>query len=33
LLYFNGGQVRKQTIGVVSKKTIVSTLEAVSTAE
>jgi thioredoxin 1 len=30
LLYFSGGEVRKQTIGVVSKKTIVSTLEAVS---
>jgi thioredoxin 1 len=32
LLYFNGGEVRKQTVGVVSKKTIVSTLEAVSVA-
>jgi thioredoxin 1 len=30
LLYFVGGEVRKQTVGVVSKKTIVSTLEAVS---
>ena len=30
LLYFSGGEVRKQTIGVVSKKTIVSTLEAMS---
>jgi len=27
LLYFVGGEVRKQTVGVVSKKTIVSTLE------
>ena len=32
LLYFTGGEVRKQTVGVVSKKTIVSTLEAVSVA-
>jgi thioredoxin 1 len=32
LLYFNGGEVRKKTVGVVSKKTIVSTLEAVSVA-
>jgi thioredoxin 1 len=32
LLYFNGGEVRKQTVGVVSKKTIVSTLEAVAVA-
>lgn len=32
LLYFTGGEVRKQTVGVVSKKTIVSTLEAVSMA-
>ena len=31
LLYFAGGEVRKQTVGVVSKKTIVSTLESVST--
>ena len=30
LLYFAGGEVRKQTVGVVSKKTIVSTLEAVA---
>jgi thioredoxin 1 len=30
LLYFKGGEVRKQTVGVVSKKTIVSTLEAVA---
>jgi len=30
LLYFVGGEVRKQTVGVVSKKTIISTLEAVS---
>ena len=29
LLYFVGGEVRKQTVGVVSKKTIVSTLESV----
>src|SRR6185312_3062664 len=27
LLYFVGGEVRKQTVGVVSKKTIISTLE------
>ena len=32
LLYFAGGEVRKQTVGVVSKKTIVSTLEAVAVA-
>jgi thioredoxin 1 len=32
LLYFNNGQVRKQTVGVVSKKTIVSTLESVAVA-
>ena len=32
LLYFAGGEVRKQSIGVVSKKTIVSTLEAVAVA-
>lgn len=32
LLYFAGGEVRKQTVGVVSKRTIVSTLESVSTA-
>jgi len=32
LLYFAGGKVRKQTVGVVSKRTIVSTLESVSTA-
>ena len=32
LLYFKGGQVRKQSLGVVSKKAIVSTLEAVSMA-
>jgi thioredoxin 1 len=32
LLYFNGGEVLKQTVGVVSKKTIVSTLEAVAVA-
>lgn len=31
LLYFVGGEVRKQTVGVVSKKTIVSTLDAVLT--
>jgi thioredoxin 1 len=30
LLYFVGGEVRKQTVGVVSKKTILSTLETVS---
>jgi thioredoxin 1 len=30
LLYFSGGEVRKQTVGVVSKKTIVSTLESVT---
>lgn len=30
LLYFANGEVRKQTVGVVSKKTILSTLEAVS---
>jgi len=30
LLYFVGGEVRKQTVGVVSKKTILSTLESVS---
>ena len=30
LLYFVGGEMRKQTVGVVSKKTIVSTLESVS---
>jgi thioredoxin 1 len=30
LLYFVGGEVRKQTVGVVSKKTIVSTLESVA---
>jgi thioredoxin 1 len=30
LLYFFGGEVRKQTVGVVSKKTIVSTLESVA---
>ena len=30
LLYFAGGEVRKQTVGVVSKKTIVSTLESVA---
>jgi thioredoxin 1 len=30
LLYFVGGEVRKQTVGIVSKKTIVSTLDAVS---
>jgi len=30
LLYFAKGEVRKQTVGVVSKKTIVSTLEAVT---
>ena len=29
LLYFVGGEMRKQTVGVVSKKTIVSTLESV----
>src|SRR5437868_4737634 len=32
LLYFNGGEVRKQTVGVVSKRTILSNLEAVSVA-
>jgi thioredoxin 1 len=32
LLYFNGGRVRKQSMGVVSKKTIVSTLEALAAA-
>jgi thioredoxin 1 len=30
LLYFAGGTVRKQTVGVTSKKTIVSTLEALN---
>ncbi len=30
LLYFVGGELRKQTVGVVSKKTIVSTLESVT---
>jgi thioredoxin 1 len=30
LLYFTGGEVRKQSVGVVSKKQIVSTLESVS---
>ena len=30
LLYFAKGEVKKQSVGVVSKKTIVSTLEAVS---
>jgi thioredoxin 1 len=30
LLYFVGGEVRKQTVGVVGKKAIVSTLESVS---
>jgi thioredoxin 1 len=30
LLYFVGGEVRKQTVGVVSKKAIISTLESVS---
>jgi len=30
LLYFVGGELRKQTVGVVSKKTIVSTLESVA---
>lgn len=30
LLYFSGGEVRKQTVGVVSKKTILSTLDSVS---
>ena len=30
LLYFVGGEVRKQTVGVVSKKAIVSTLDSVS---
>jgi thioredoxin 1 len=29
LLYFAGGELRKQTVGVVSKQTIVSTLESV----
>ena len=29
LLYFSGGELRKQTVGVVSKKSIVSTLESV----
>jgi thioredoxin 1 len=32
LLYFAGGELRKQTVGVVSKQTIVSTLESVVTA-
>lgn len=32
LLYFVGGEVRKQTVGVVSKKTIVSTLESAMSA-
>jgi len=32
LLYFAKGEVKKQSVGVVSKKTIVSTLEAVSVA-
>ena len=30
LLYFAGGTVRNQTVGVTSKKTIVSTLEALN---
>lgn len=30
LLYFAGGEVRKQTVGVVSKKAILSTLESVA---
>ena len=30
LLYFSGGLVQEQTIGVASKKTIVSKLEAIS---
>jgi thioredoxin 1 len=30
LLYFAGGEVRKQTVGLVSKKAILSTLESVS---
>jgi len=30
LLYFAGGTVRKQTVGVTSKKTIVSTWEALN---
>jgi len=32
LLYFSGGEVRKQIVGLASKKAIVSTLEAVSMA-
>jgi thioredoxin 1 len=32
LLYFVGGEARKQTVGVVSKKTILSTLDSVSVA-
>lgn len=32
LLYFVGGEVRKQTVGVVSKKAILSTLELVGAA-
>jgi thioredoxin 1 len=32
LLYFVGGELRKQTVGVVSKQTIVSTLESVAVA-
>lgn len=30
LLYFVGGEVRKQTVGVVSKKAILSTLDSVA---
>lgn len=30
LLYFTGGEVRRQTVGLVSKKAILSTLESVA---
>ena len=30
LLYFNGGEVRQQTVGLVSKKNILATLERVA---
>src|SRR5438132_520373 len=33
LLYFAGGEVRNQTVGVVSKKKIVANLEALALAE
>jgi thioredoxin 1 len=32
LLYFTGGELRQQTVGVASKKQIVDTLEALATA-